>query len=241
MTILNGTLKDHIDSIPEIDLIYIDPPFATGRNFGEYDDSLSPEETVWNVLDLLSLAWEKLKTGGNVIIHVDWRTAHLYRFFIEEHLDGFTLPNSILQNEIIWKYNSGGASKKHLSRKHDNLLWYTKGDGYTFNVMREPYPHNYGDRPGFHPEGKMLADVWEIPFISTSAKERCGYPTQKPLALLERVIEIFSNENDLVLDFFAGSGTTGVAARKLQRDFILIDVNPEATRITEERIQNLYD
>jgi site-specific DNA-methyltransferase (adenine-specific) len=85
----------------------------------------------------------------------------------------------------------------------------------------------------------MLTDVWQIPFLSTTAKERTGYPTQKPLALLERIITIFSNEGDLVLDYFCGSGTTGVAAEKLARRSILVDSNPEATSIAQARLEML--
>ena len=117
--------------------------------------------------------------------------------------------------------------------------WYTKsGADYTFNVVREPYPYEYSGK-GFHPEGKMLSDVWtDIPIISTTGLERVGYATQKPLKLLERIIHIFSNPGDLVLDFYAGSGTTGVAAQGLGRSAILIDKNPEAVAKAEIRLSN---
>jgi site-specific DNA-methyltransferase (adenine-specific) len=140
-------------------------------------------------------------------------------------------------NEIVWAYRSGGASKRHLSRKHDTLLWYAKGDGYTFNPQRVPYaPGTDVSRPGFHPDGKLMTDVWDISFISTSSHERTGWPTQKPVTLLSRVVELFSNRGDVVLDPFCGSGTTGVAAKRLGRGSVLLDVNPDATALAGERV-----
>ena len=172
-----------------------------------------------------------------MLVHVDWRASHYIKLSMDR-MEQFGYGN--FKNEIVWKYNSGGASKRHLSRKHDTILWYVKGDGdYTFNILREPYatPDTEG-RPGFHPDGRMLTDVWDIPFLSTTSGERTGYPTQKPLKLLERVVEVFSNPGDTVLDGFCGSGTTGLAAKRLGRNSILVDAGGEAVKVSKKRIKH---
>lgn len=223
----------------EVDLVYIDPPFNTSRDFGHYNDEWkSMADYMSFLLPRITRCGCYLKDGGNMLVHMDWHAVHYIKTAMD-YMEPFGYDN--FQNEIVWKYNSGGASKKHLSRKHDTILWYVKGEApHTFNILREPYatPDVEG-RAGFHPEGRMLTDVWEIPFISTTGKERTGYPTQKPLALLERVIEVFSNEGDTVLDGFCGSGTTGVAAKKLKRNSVMVDRSDEAIRVTKERISGV--
>lgn len=218
----------------EVDLVYVDPPFNTSRDFGHYNDEWeSMDAYLAFLIPRLGKCIGHLKEGGSLLVHVDWRASHYIKTAIDQRL-GY----ENFHNEIVWAYNSGGASRKHLSRKHDVILWWSKGeDDPTFNVLREPYATpDVEDRPGFHPEGRMLTDVWQIPFLSTTAKERSGYPTQKPLALLERVMEVFSNKGDTVLDGFCGSGTTGVAAKKLGRNSILVDQSPEAIKVTRGRI-----
>lgn len=218
-----------------VDLVYVDPPFFTQKNHGDFDDRWdSLDEYVNALMWRIYHGWDALRPGGNLLVHLDWHAVH----YVKVKLDILMQDEpGEFQNEIIWKYNSGGASKRRLSRKHDNILWYTKnGAEYTYNVMREPYPHAYkGD--AFHPDGKMLSDVWtDIPFIGTSSKERVGYATQKPVKLLERIIALFSNPGDTVLDFYCGSGTTGVAAQNLGRNALLIDKNPEAIRLAHARL-----
>jgi site-specific DNA-methyltransferase (adenine-specific) len=223
-----GDIVDLHDQLPQVDCIYIDPPFATQKDHGDFDDRwINAAACASSTMERVDLAWQYLKSGGNLLIHVDWRTAPWIRTWMEP--TSLIGENATFQNEIIWKYNSGGASKRRLSRKHDNILWYTKdGADYTFNTMREPYPHEYKGK-GFHPEGKMLSDVWtDIGFIGTSSPERVGYATQKPVKLLERIVTLFTNPGDTVLDFYCGSGTTGVAADNLGRNAILIDKNPVA-------------
>lgn len=230
--ILHGDIKDRVE-LPTVDMVYVDPPFYTQKHHGDFDDRWGCKDdyvhaVVWRLLK----GWEALKPGGSLLVHLDWHGVADVRVALDGHLfDGE------FQNEIIWKYNSGGASKRRLSRKHDNILWYTKkGADHTYNVMREPYPHPYKGE-AFHPDGKMLSDVWtDIPFIGTSSKERVGYATQKPVKLLERIVALFTNPGDTVLDFYCGSGTTGVAASNLGRNAILIDKNPEAIRIASERL-----
>lgn len=218
-----------------VELVYVDPPFFTQRKHGDsFDDRWDDiEHYVNEVTWRITHGWDALKPGGTLLVHLDWHAVH----YVKVKLD-LMAWNGEFQNEIIWKYNSGGASKKRLARKHDTILVYTKnGANPTFNPIREPYPHDYGDRPGFHPDGKLLSDVWtDISFLGTSSKERTGYPTQKPVALLERLVYLYSNPGDTVLDFYCGSGTTGVAARNLGRNAILIDKNPDAIEVAASRL-----
>ncbi len=216
-----------------LNLCYLDPPYNTGTNFGAFNDQWANIDAYTAYLTpRIKRCWDHLAEGGNLIVHVDWRAVH----YLKVAIDQFANPNNF-HNEIVWAYNSGGASKRHLSRKHDTLLWWAKGEGWTFNIQREPYATpNVEHRPGFHPDGRMLTDVWNIPFISTTSKERTGYPTQKPVALAERIINVFSNPDDLICDPFCGSGTTGVAAQQLGRRFYLVDINPDAIATAEQRL-----
>jgi len=216
-----------------VTLIYMDPPFFTGRDFKAFDDRWESMEAYVAFIKAHAMkARELLNDRGNFVLHVDPHASHYLKVALDE-----VFGSANFRNEIIWAYASGGASKRHLSKKHDVLLWWSKTDNYCFNILREPYatPDVQG-RPGFHPEGRMITDVWNISFISTTAKERTGYPTQKPVALLKRAVEVWSNPGDVVADFFCGSGTTGDAAMTLGRPCLLSDENPEAVRITRERL-----
>jgi len=227
---LDQALKK-LDNKPPVDLIYIDPPFNTGRNFGEYNDAWHTVEDylAW-LTPRLNACWDSID-DGNLVIHLDWRSVH----YVKVAMDLLAGVKNF-RNDIIWSYRSGGACKRQLSRKHDTLLWYSKGD-YTFNVQREPYaPGADTTKPGFHPDGRMLTDVWQIPFISTTGSERSGYPTQKPLGLLNRVVELFSPVGGFVVDGFCGSGTAGVSAKGLGRSCLLLDVNGSAVDLSLERL-----
>ena len=146
-------------------------------------------------------------------------------------------------NEIVWAYDYGARSKSRWPAKHDNILWYAKDpDDYTFNyedVDRIPYMAPGLVSPEKAARGKTPTDVWWHTIVPTNGKEKTGYPTQKPLGIMERIVRVHSNPGDVVLDFFAGSGTTGEAAAKLGRDFILVDNNPEAIRVMEKRLGRL--
>lgn len=218
------------------DLVYLDPPFHTQRDHEDFDDRWeSRDEYLAFIRSHMVHAYRILKDTGSLVLHLDWHMAPYARIIGDEI---FGLGN--LQNEIIWSYSSGGASKSRLARKHDTLNWWTKSDKYTFNVKREPYATpNVDGRKGFHPDGRMLTDVWNISIISTTGSERTGYATQKPLALMTRIVELFTNPGDTVVDFFAGSGTTGVAAEALGRNAILVDKNPLAVKVAKDRLANV--
>ena len=227
---LDKALRE-LDNKPPVDLIYIDPPFNTGRNFGEYNDAWhTMEDYVAWLTPRLKVCWDAID-NGSLVIHLDWRSVH----YVKVAMDLLAGRKNFM-NDIVWSYNSGGAGRRVLARKHDTLLWYAKGD-YVFNVMREPYATgNVSDRVGFHADGRMLTDVWRIPFISTTGSERCGYPTQKPLGLLDRVVGLFSPVGGFVVDGFCGSGTTGVSAKGLGRSCLLLDVNGSAVDVSLERL-----
>jgi site-specific DNA-methyltransferase (adenine-specific) len=144
------------------------------------------------------------------------------------------------RNEIIWAYDYGGKPRDRWPAKHDNLLWYSRSPTrYTFHydaIDRVPYmaPDLVG--PEKAARGKIPTDVWWITVVPTNSREKTGYPTQKPLKLLERIVRVHSNPGDLILDFFAGSGTTGQAAANLGRRFLLIDSSPDAVRVMRKRL-----
>lgn len=215
-------------------LAYCDPPFYSQQSYGAFDD-------VWNsrteflsyLLVRLVTVWDSLRPGGVLAVHLDPRMAPYVRVHLEQ-----AIGVDKWESEIVWSYASGGASKRRLAAKHDVInVWRKYGDPRTFNIVREPYATpNVADRAGFHPQGRMLTDVWSISFIGTSSSERVGYPTQKPEALLERLLTIYSDVGDCVLDPFAGSGTTGAVAAKLGRSAILVDQSNDAVATMASRL-----
>ena len=146
----------------------------------------------------------------------------------------------ILSDEIIWAYDYGARSKRKWPAKHDTIFWYAKDpSAYTFNfdeMDRIPYmaPGLVGEAKAAR--GKTPTDVWWHTIVSPTGKEKTGYPTQKPLGVLERIVKVHSNPGDTVLDFFAGSGTTGEAAARNGRNYILVDSSPEAARVMADRL-----
>ncbi len=182
-----------------------------------------------------------LKPTGSLFVHIDPREVHYVKVLLDEL---FTTPahsgRSCFQNEIIWAYDYGARPTRRWPAKHDNLLWYTRHPtDYTFNLSatdRIPYmaPGLVGATKAAR--GKTPTDVWWHTIVSPTGKEKTGYPTQKPLGILERIIRVHSNPGDTVLDFFAGSGTTGLAALRNHRNYLLIDENPEAITLMRQRL-----
>jgi site-specific DNA-methyltransferase (adenine-specific) len=260
-------LADNLEflrSLPDasIPLIYIDPPFNTGRNqirtrirtsrdvngdrvgflgqsyrttklgtsqfadaFDDYLAFLEPR---------LIEAHRVLTTNGSFYIHLDYREVH----YVKIMLDGIFGRDSFL-NEIIWAYDYGARTKRKWPAKHDNILVYVKNPkSYVFNaddIDREPYMAPGLVGPEKAAKGKLPTDTWWHTIVPTTGPERTGYPTQKPLGIMRRIIRASSNPGDLVLDFFAGSGTTGMAAYELDRRFLLVDSNEEALRAMAQR------
>ncbi|MEN6555792.1 MAG: DNA methyltransferase [Anaerolineaceae bacterium] len=251
-----------------VDLIYIDPPFNTGKvqtrrrlktvrdeagdrvGFGEnsyrtellseqaYSDAFSDYEAF--LLPRLREAYRLLNRRGSLYFHIDYREVH----YCKVMLDGIFGRGNFL-NEIIWAYDFGGRAKDRWPAKHDNILYYVKDAGdYVFNreaIDREPYmaPGLVGKEKAAR--GKLPTDTWWHTIVGTNSREKTGYPTQKPTAILERILRASSNPGDLVLDFFAGSGTTGQACLNLGRRFILIDNNPQAWEVMRTRFAAAAD
>ena len=185
-----------------------------------------------------------LKDTGSVYFHCDPTMSHYIKIMMDT-----IFGEDNFRNEIVWwYYNIAVTSKKFLGRKHDIIFWYSKDKNcyFDYDNMREPYSENsnwvkmggYSNDPRYSPnkKGKLMQDVWQIPSINNMAKERTGYPTQKPLTLLERIIKSSSKENDVILDLFCGCATTCIASEKLNRKWIGIDISVKAYDLVRERL-----
>ena len=182
-------------------------------------------------------AYRVLAPTGSLFFHIDYREVHYCKVMLDEIYSAA----SCFQNEIIWAYDYGARATKRWPAKHDNILWYTRDpERYTFNLGesdRIPYmaPGLVGAEKAAR--GKTPTDVWWHTIVSPTGKEKTGYATQKPLGILERIVRVHSNPGDLVLDFFAGSGTTGEAAARNGRAFCMVDESAEAIAVMEKRLQ----
>ena len=248
-------LKDIPDE--SIDLIYIDPPFSSNRDyvaFWKEQEKRHFEDRFENVrayVDYMKPRIEQLyrvlKSTGSFYYHCDWHASHYIKVFLDRD-DLFGYRN--FRNEIIWCYKLGGRPQKGWARKHDNILYYTKSDSFTFNTdpVRIPYESTggyissgrkivKGKEYKVNPLGKVPEDWWFISALNREEKERLGYPTQKPGALLERIIRASSNKNDVVLDAFCGCGTTLAMAQREKRKWIGIDISPTSCRVIADRLE----
>lgn len=259
-----------LQSLPDasVDLIYIDPPFNTGRTQTRTQIKTAPSEQGDRVgfqgkryqttkigskgyLDIfddylafleprLREARRILNPEGSLYFHIDYREVHYCKVL----LDGIFGRESFI-NEIIWAYDYGARSKTKWPAKHDNILWYAKDPRrYTFNydaLDRIPYlaPGLVGKEKAAR--GKTPTDTWWHTIVPTNSREKTGYPTQKPMGILRRIITASSNPGETVLDFFAGSGTTGAACQELGRQFILVDHNPQSIEVMRHRFAGITD
>ncbi len=240
----------------KLSLIYIDPPFYTKsdreavitegeqkRKTVAYRDRWDDMGEYLTMLGLrLMLMRDVLSEDGLIFVHVDWHAAHYVRLMMD---DIFGAERFV--NEIIWQYKSGGSTKKHFARKHDNILVYSKSAKYSFYPQKEksynrglkPYRfkgvEEFQDDIGWYTMVNMK-DVWNIDMVGRTSGERNGYATQKPEKLMERIILSASKKGDLVADFFCGSGTFGVVAARLGRSFIMADNSELAVNISAERL-----
>ena len=240
----NGKLKN-ADGTDGVRIVYIDPPFSTRKDFkvsGEdqkaYQDKIAGAEFLEWLRRRLILLKELLADNGSIYVHLDYRKGHYIKVLMDE-----IFGEKKLINEIIWGFQWGGVGKNEFAKKHANIYWYSKSSNWIFNdqEMREDYK-TADERWHNHKEGKLLRDLWDdIPVINTMSTERTGYPTQKPEALLERIIKASSIEGDIVLDCFAGSGTTAAVAEKLGRRWISCDVGKLSIYTQQKRLLNLID
>lgn len=251
-----------------VDLIYIDPPFNTGKEqartklrtirsedgdrtgfqgrryktekgvtmmyadtFDDYLGFLTPR---------LEEAYRVLRPHGSLYFHIDYREAHYCKVL----LDGIFGRDCFI-NEIIWAYDYGGRPRDKWPAKHDDIFFYVKDrNNYIFNIddiERIPYMAPGLVGPEKAARGKLPTDTWWNTIVATNGKERTGYPTQKPKAIIRRIIAASSNPGDVVLDFFAGSGTTGEVAHELDRQFILVDNNEVALQVMAKRFAAYAD
>jgi len=231
-----------------LDLVYIDPPFRTGKtqrlnsragvqilSSHSYRDDMPREEYLdWLERNLREIH-RALKSTGSLYLHLDWHMSAYARLICDR-----VFGEENFLNEIIWAYDFGGRARDRWAAKHDNILWYAKGPTHTFNrdaIKRIPYlaPGLVG--PEKAARGKLPTDVFWITIVATAGLDRTGWPTQKPRALLERIIGASSNPGDLVADFFSGSGTTAVSAARLGRRYLVSDQDPKAVEITNRRLE----
>lgn len=222
----------------KVDLIYCDVLYGTGRKFKDYQD-LKPikSEIESHYIPRIKEMRRVLKNSGTIYLQMDTKINHWIRCIMD---DIFGYEN--MRNEIIWFYNTSPRKKLDFGKRHDIILRYSKSDNYKFNPIREPYsetaPRGYEKEKYYHPDGKVIGDVWQMNILGQNDKtERVGYDTQKPKSLIERIIKSSTNENDIVADFYMGSGTTAVVSKELNRQFIGCDINPKSIEITMSRLQ----
>jgi len=258
-------LQEYIDD-ESINLIYIDPPFNTGKRqqrtelqvkrdaqgnrvgfqgktyrttkgkSTHYADKFENSDAYLQFLrPRFEEAYRVLHQQGSFFLHIDYREVHYCKVMLDE-----IFGRESFRNEIIWAYDFGGRPKTRWPAKHDNILWYAKTpDRYTFNfdeMDRIPYmaPGLVGKEKAAR--GKTPTDVWWHTIVSTNGREKTGYPTQKPLGILNRIVKVHSSPGDTLLDFFAGSGTLGEAAAMHNRSSILVDNNIPAIQTMMERL-----
>ncbi len=244
------------------DLIYIDPPFNTGRkqarttikNVQDPDgDRTGFQGRRYRTITLGSRAFADsfddflafleprllhahrlLKSNGSFFLHIDYREVHYCKVMLDS-----IFGRESFMNEIIWAYDYGARATRRWSPKHDNILWYAKNPAdYTFrfdDIDRIPYMAPGLVGPEKAARGKTPTDTWWHTIVSPGGKEKTGYPTQKPLGIINRIVSVHSNPGDRLLDFFAGSGTLGEAAISQGRDAVLIDNNPQAIEVMQKR------
>jgi site-specific DNA-methyltransferase (adenine-specific) len=251
-----------------VSLIYIDPPFNTGKTqartqikteksdsgdrtgfLGQRYATVKLGSQSYNDIfdDFLSFleprlieARRILKPNGSLYFHIDYREVHYCKVLLDQ-----IFGRECFLNEIIWAYDYGARTRKKWPAKHDNILWYAKDpDNYIYNVEdieRIPYMAPGLVGPEKAARGKLPTDTWWHTIVPTNGKEKTGYPTQKPLGIIRRIIAASSKPGDTVMDFFAGSGTTGAVCLELGRKFILVDSNLQALQTMATRFNNVPD
>ncbi|HZG68433.1 MAG TPA: site-specific DNA-methyltransferase [Herpetosiphonaceae bacterium] len=243
-------------------LIYVDPPFNSGRAYRArvggahgrhstgvhaYEDERDLDEYLEWLRPRLESCRDLLVADGTLYVHLDWHTVHYVKVLLDR-----IFGRQHFLNEIIWCYHGPSPITRAFSRKHDTILVYTRGRDYYFDAdaVRTPYDPatvktfqsspkaGFGKVPNLR-RGKVPEDWWYFPVVARLHGERVGYETQKPLRLLQRIVHASSASGDAVLDLFAGSGTTGVAAVASGRDAVLVDSNPVAVEKSLLRLRRL--
>jgi site-specific DNA-methyltransferase (adenine-specific) len=269
-TIYFGDNLPILQALPSesVNLIYIDPPFNTGKTQSrtqiqtvrsENGDRIGFQGQRYETIRIGSKGYSDLfddflgfleprlvearrilKPDGSLFFHIDYREVHYCKVLLDT-----IFGRASFLNEIIWAYDYGARTRKKWPTKHDNILWYAKDpENYVFNVddiERIPYMAPGLVGPEKAARGKLPTDTWWHTIVPTNGKEKTGYPTQKPLGIIKRILMASSNPGDVVMDFFAGSGTTGAASLELGRQFVLIDNNPQAMQVMADRFKDCKD
>lgn len=264
--IVHGDCAEVLPTLPAsfARLVYVDPPFNTkkrqkrdrmkvrassgaghrtgfgGKRYdvervesGGFDDDFDDFEAF--LMPRIEASLRCMTADASLFVHLDAREVH----YVKVALDRL-LGRECFMNEIVWSYDYGGRPKDRWPSKHDTILWYARDpERYVFDfdaIDRIPYmaPALVGDEKA--KRGKTPTDVWWNTIVPTNSREKTGYPTQKPLGVIERIVNVHSRVGDVVLDFFAGSGTTGEAAAKNGRSFVLVDRNREAIEVMKKRL-----
>ena len=232
--VIEGDCLDVLNTLPagSFDLAYLDPPFNTGRrqsgSAAAYDDRWPdmPTYLAW-MRDRLLAVIERLAPAGVLLLHCDWRTSHHQRLLLEE-----LLGSECFVNQLVWSYGLGGSSPRRFARKHDDILFFARSPDYWFEPPLVP-----ARSARMRGQMKKATDVLDIPSLNNMALERTGYPTQKPLALLEVLVGACAPPGGRVLDPFCGSGTTLVAAARLGRGAVGIDRSADACVLARSRCE----
>ena len=244
-----------------IDLIYIDPPYMSSSNYHaktlvegrDYKKTISRlvftdtwkddiNNYLTHIYPRLQMMYRLLKENGSIFVHLDWHISHYVKILLDEIFS----PRSFI-NEIVWCYSGGSGAGKHFQRKHDVILWYVKGPDYIFHPRYRPYSEGTrqrgltqvkGDKYQLNEKGANFQDWWSDinKILSPTARENLKFPTQKPIALSERIIAAASDPDSLVADFYSGSGTTAAACEKLGRSWICCDLSPLAIDTMSRRL-----
>lgn len=266
--IIHGDCLQVLPTLPDAfaRLIYIDPPFNTGKTqkrerirathstngtrtgfagrrystekiaSARYHDAFN--DYLAFLMPRIEASLHCLTPDGSLFVHLDAREVH----YVKVALDTL-LGRERFMNEIIWAYDYGGRPRNKWPAKHDTILWYVRDpERYVFNydaIDRIPYMAPGLVTPEKAARGKTPTDVWWHTIVPTNSKEKTGYPTQKPLGILRRIINVHTNPGDTVLDFFAGSGTAGAAAAELDRHFTMIDESRAAIRVMRGRLKKV--
>ena len=232
-----GTSVELISRVPDnyVDLIWTDPPFNTG-DVQKHSDGNSYKDIHTDYHSLMdTIAKEShrvLKPTGSLVMLLDYRAVHDVKVLLDKY---FTPDN--FRGEIIWLSELGNISKKSWTVKHCTMLWYTKSSKYKFNFDKVPTTMRKAKKNGY-PDTKPVNSVWEYTMSNTDP-ERVSYPNQKPLHIINPFIEVHTEKNDVVMDYFSGSGSTALAAHNLGRNFIAFDQNPQAIEIGKSRIKEI--
>jgi len=261
-----GENLEVISKLPSesFELVYIDPPFNTGKvqsrtqvktEQDENGDRTGFKDKRYRTIKVgtksfgdsftdflgfleprLEEARRLLKPNGSFFLHIDYREVHYCKVLLDS-----IFGRDSFMNEIIWAYDYGARATKRWSPKHDNILWYAKDPSdYIFrfeDIDRIPYMAPGLVGPDKAEKGKTPTDTWWHTIVSPNGKEKTGYPTQKPLGIINRILNVHTRPGDFVLDFFAGSGTLGDAAATLGRNAVLVDSNPEAIAVMQKRFE----